>query len=348
MTVAQSFDATWQRNFRLICAEPSKNLFERLAPNMRVDIALAGEVVIQEGYVVTRQVAFDANRHAVVVQGYSKAGLATEGSVDSGTGQYRGYTLEAIANSVLKPHGLRFRMEDAPDSARVPFPNVMVRYGESPFAMIARLCNQRGLWLDADADGTLVANRKSGGDSATFVEGKNILSAECTIQAPAVSQIIANSQQPGSDSLFGRKASEIQATSDLSAGMPNIKRKVLAEMPLDQEGAVARTNMEAQAIEASRLRVNLTYQGWHKPGTGKLWSLRDNVTIKSPMLFPTESGQMELKLWGVIYSQSSEGGTTTQIECVNRNAFAVRRPDANVDDGWYRAGATPAVPEAAT
>ncbi len=128
----------------------------------------------------------------------------------------------------------------------------MVRYGESPFAMIARLCNQRGLWLDADADGTLVANRKSGSDSATFVEGKNILSAECMIQMPAVSQLIANSQQPGSDSLFGRKASEIQAKSNLSAGMPNIKRKVLAEMPLDQEGAVARTNMEAQAIEASR------------------------------------------------------------------------------------------------
>jgi prophage tail gpP-like protein len=348
VTVAQSFDATWQRNFRLICAEPNRGLMQRLVPGARVDIALAEEVVIKEGYIVNRQAAYDANRHAVVVEGYSKAGLATEGSVDSGTGQYRGYTLDAIANSVLKTHGLKFRIDNAPDSARIPFPNVMVRCGESPFEMIARLCNQRGLWLDADADGTLVANWKDDGSTATFVEGQNILSAECSIQMPAVYKVIADSQTPGSDSLFGKRAAEIQATSNLSAGIPGLKRKILAEMPLDQQGAIARTNMEAQAIEASRLRVNLTYQGWRKPGTGKLWNLRDNVSIKSPMLFPTESGRMELKLWGYVYSQDAQGGTTTSIECVNRNAFAVRSPDGNTDDGWYKAGATPAVSEKAT
>ncbi len=193
-----------------------------------------------------------------------------------------------------------------------------------------------------------MANRKSGGDTATFVEGQNILAAECAIQMPAVSKIIVNSQQPGSDSLFGKKAAEIQAKSDLSAGVPGIKGIILAEMPLDQQGAIARTNMEAQAIEASRLRVNLTYQGWQKPGSGKLWNLRDSVVVKSPMLFPTESGQMQLKLWGYVYSQDAQGGTTTAIELVNERAFAVRNPDGNVDDGWYRPGASPAIPDGST
>ena len=47
-----------------------------------MDIALAGELVIKEGYIVNRETSYDANRHAVKVDGYSKAGLATEGSVD--------------------------------------------------------------------------------------------------------------------------------------------------------------------------------------------------------------------------------------------------------------------------
>ncbi len=46
---------------------------------------------------------------------------------------------------------------------------------------------------------------------------------------------------------------------------------------------------------------------------------------------------MELKLWGYVYSQSSEGGTTTQIECVNRNAFAVAVPTRT----WMTAGIVP-------
>ncbi|MCJ2043232.1 hypothetical protein MKK58_01530, partial [Methylobacterium sp. J-078] len=46
----------------------------------------------------------DGNRHAVQVVGYGKAGIITEASIDGGTGQYRGYRLDAIANSVLKPY----------------------------------------------------------------------------------------------------------------------------------------------------------------------------------------------------------------------------------------------------
>ncbi|MCJ2011543.1 phage baseplate assembly protein [Methylobacterium sp. J-076] len=348
VTIAQSFDEAWQRNFSMICAEPNQGLNQRLVPGARVDIALAGELVIKEGYIVNRQASYDPNRHAVKVDGYSKAGLATEGSVSSGTGQYRGYTVEAIANDVLKTHGIKFRIEGNPDGAKLPFPNVMVRMGETPFAMIARLCNQRGLRIWADVDGTIVAGVKEAKGNATLVEGQNIIAASCAISMPAVSETIYNSQQPGSDSLFGKKAAEIQAKSKLTAGVPGIVRKGLAEMPLDQQGAVARTNMDAQQIEASRLRVNVTYQGWEAPGLNRLWSLQDSVTVKSPMLFPTESGSMDLKLWGYIYTQDTNGGTTTQIECVNRNAFAVRSPDGNVDDGWYRPGATPAVPEAAT
>ncbi|TXN29604.1 hypothetical protein FV232_24995 [Methylobacterium sp. WL30] len=330
VAISQSFDAAWQRNFSLICAEPNAVANFRLKPGDRVDIAIAGQVVIREGYIVNREAAYDANRHGVKIDGYSKAGVAAEGSIDSGTGQYRGYKLDAIANSVLKPYGVKFRIENPPAGANEPFPQVMVRYGESPFDLISRLCNQRGLWLRADADGTMVAGTKPDGTTATFVEGQNILAASCSIQMPKVAETIYNSQMHGNDTLFGKKASEIQARSSISDGIPGIVRKSLAEMPLDAKGIQLRTNMDAQAIESSRLRVSLTYAGWLKPD-GSLWSLTDKVTVKSPMLFPTDSGQMQLKLWGYVYSQT-EAGTTTTIEMVNAGAFAIKYPDAKADD----------------
>ncbi|MRI57673.1 hypothetical protein D8770_27780, partial [Methylobacterium sp. DB1607] len=97
VSVAQSIDGGWQRTFSLTCAEPSEKLMQALAPGTRVDIALAGQPVITQGYIARRQAAYDANRHGVQVSGFSKADLTTRASAEGGTGQYRGYTLEQIA-----------------------------------------------------------------------------------------------------------------------------------------------------------------------------------------------------------------------------------------------------------
>ena len=40
------------------------------------------------------------------------------------------------------------------------------------------------------------------------------------------------------------------------------------------------------------------------------------------MLFPTEAGEMGLKVWGVTYSQANSTGTTTELELVNEATFS--------------------------
>lgn len=347
--VAQDIESRWMRTFRLTCAEPSDKLIQRLKPGDRVDIAMAGFVVIDGGFIETRQAAYDANRHGVQISGYSKAGPLTKVSADGGTGQFRGYPIDAIANRLLKPHGLKFKVQNGPDGWNTPFPNVIIRYGETPFDAISRLCRQRGLWLWAEANGDLVAGAKSDSDGGglVFTEGRNILSASCTISMPLAEAIKGNAQQPGSDSLFGRKAAHIGATSTLSDGIPGLTRSVLAEMPLSQKELQLRTNMEAQAIEASRLQVSLAYQGWLNPA-GNLWDLSEFVTVKSPMLFPTESGQLDLKVWGYTYAQTPEGQTTASVDLRNKAAWNVQHPDATASDGFFGANPTPAQPEAST
>lgn len=348
VTVAQSVDDAWMRHFTLIVAEPNKNLLQRLVPGTRVDVALAGKVVIQEGYIHTREAAIDAHRHAVRVIGYSKADLTTRPSVDVEGGQFRGYKVDAIANKVLKPYGIKFKVEGGPEGWDEKFPNVSVRYGETPFSLIERLCRQRGLWLRAEPNGDIIAGAKQGSSGPLFEEGRNILAANCTITMPSVASVVANSQMQGSDSLFGKKAAEIQAKTKIENGPPGTTRKMLAEMPLNQKEVQLRTNMEAAAINASMLRVQVTYQGWLRPD-GQLWSLSDHVSVKSPSLFPVEGGQMELKLWGYAYNQAEGAGTTTTLELVNALAFQQKNPNAQQSDGFYNAPAPPpAQPENAT
>ncbi len=344
VSVAQAIDGGWQRTFELRCAEPSEAMVQALSPGTRVDIALAGQPVITQGYIARRQSAYDGNRHGVQVTGFSKANLTTRASAEGGTGQYRGYTLEQIANGELKRLGLKFRLENPPDGANEPFRQVMRRYGETPYDLISRLCRQRGVWMFAEADGTIVAGSKDGASKGgagggsrgnpdvptfddVFQEGVNILSANCDMEWREAATYVATGQHPGSDNLFGRKAAEPSAKITLQdGGVPGLSRRVLAEMPLSEKELQLRTAMEAQAIIAASLRVSLSYQGWLSP-TGKLWSLTDNATVKSPMLFPFQGGQMNLRLWSYNYTQTPEGQTVTMIELVNQMAFNLKFTD---------------------
>ena len=160
---------------------------------------------------------------------------------------------------------------------------------------------------------------------------------------PAVNFVVGRSQQPGSDSLFGRKVSEISAQAEMPSGAKG-KRIVLAEMPLSQKELQLRTNMEVQEIEHSILRANLSYKGWLKPGGG-LWALTETVKVKSPMLFPTEDGALDLRLWGYTYSQDAQGGTATTIELVNAATFGLKYADAKQGDSFYSQPAKAAQPE---
>lgn len=207
--------------------------------------------------------------------------------------------------------------------------------------MIARLCTQRGLWLSAEANGDLVAGPKDQGAATRFEEGKNILSANCTIEHLGINKLIVDAQQSGSDGLFGRKAAEVRASAPIPGQTRGVPLITLNEMPASTREAQVRANMNAQALAVSSFVVSVTYPGWLKPD-GTLWSLTDAATVKSPMLFPTETGEMpDLMLWGYTYSQDAQNGTQTSVELVNRLAAGQRGRalDALKNDGFFTAPA---------
>lgn len=350
VSVRYGIDPSFQRVVQLECAEPMEpgrsgvaKVAQRLKPGDRVDVAIGGKLVIENGYIKIRQTAYDANRHAVQVMAVAKSNPIREVSVDiADGGQYRGHTFEAIAKRALAQIGVDFRLVNPPAIASVPFRNVIVQTGETIAELLERLARQRNVWLWTDVDGTVLAGDPStSGASATLEEGVNILSASSYIEFPWAENVVMMSQTQGSDDLWGRRASEIGAKSTIASGDTGKTVIGLAEHPATQQELQARTDMEAKAINAAIHRDVITHKGWYRPGGTDLWKEGDSATVKSPMLYPFANGEQTLRVWAVTCSQSNEGGTTTAVELVNEATFQQQFPDASKGSPF----ATPAVPD---
>jgi prophage tail gpP-like protein len=324
-------------------------LMQRLLPGDRASIYLAGQPVIVDGYIKVRQAAYDANRHAVQVTGIAKSGNITKVSVDVPGGQFRNYTLSAIASRVLQPLGVGFSLVNPPSGADLPFRNVIVAPGETIGGMIVRLARQRGCWVWTDVDGTINAGNPPGSGSATLEEGRNIISASSYIEDPQAEFALSRSQTSGSDQLWGRNSSEISAKASIpgsrsGAGMSVI---TLAEAPNTQKELQTRTNFEVQAIMADIHRDVITHRGWLRPTAAALWDIGDHATVKSPMLYPFGDATQNLRVWGVSCTQNDQVGTVTSVELVNDATFSMQFPDASKSSP-YNQSATPAQPEGYT
>jgi prophage tail gpP-like protein len=187
-------------SFRLQTIEPSdKELNERfLQIKMRdkVDMKVGGKSLIEGGLVKARQVSFDDTRHAVQVDGMSKSAPIMEASIDRKDVQFQDYKLEALANKILQPLGIKFKVEGNPEHINIPFPNVILYRGERYFEAIDRLARARGVWVWSDGEGNLIAGKsESSGGGADLVEGQNILKASMFEEDPGVSKAMVQGQE---------------------------------------------------------------------------------------------------------------------------------------------------------
>jgi prophage tail gpP-like protein len=341
--------------FRLQTIEPSdKELNERFLQiklRDKVNMKVGGKSLIEGGIVKARQVSFDDTRHAVQVDGMSKSAPIMEASIDRKDVQFQGYKLEALANKILQPLGIKFKVEGNPEHINIPFPNVILYRGERYFEAIDRLARARGVWVWSDGEGNLIAGKSEGGGGADLVEGKNITKASLLEEDPGVSESMVQGQNQarptytssssggsggssggtsggssaggpgGSGTGYAREVAEISAKAPIPNGPEGLKRIELADGRMGKDEAQPAANFSAMSIVSTTMRVVVEHQGWFKPGTREFWKLSDMVTVKSPMLFGKDRETQRLRVWSVTWAQSL-AGTTTTIELVNEAAFS--------------------------
>jgi prophage tail gpP-like protein len=287
---------------------PSRLQFK---PGDRCTITLAGTTVVT-GYIETRQVAYDANQHGVMLIGKSATAWAARSSVDTKTGNFDKKNILQVAQEVIKPYGVGLKVIGQLNLT--PFDKLQNEKGELVWDFLERIARPRGVIMGSDAFGNfLLIGEHSDPGGAELVEGRNIKSCQCTItHKNSYLNYDATAQKPASDDDAGTEASEQHAT--IKGTVTQIASKLItnAEQPVKTQAELQdRVKNEKVWHDDSVVQATIVVQGWLADGT-KLWEEGKEYHVRSPMAMLNQT----LKVQTVTFTQDDQQGTQTTLDMV--------------------------------
>jgi len=300
----------------------------RLKPGDAVTVTLAGVLVIT-GNITARSTSIDAQGHELVLQGRSATANIVDSSIPVKPGKFDGQNIEQVTRALLAPHGVGLVVRNPPPIFAKPFQSLTMQFGETVSEMLERMSAMRGVFRTDDPQGNLVIGQgdPSAAPVATLQEGINIKSATVRlVNESAWSKYTAVGQNTGNDQNWPPR--DQSGSSVDSTGPANREKLVLAPHPGDADEMTAHANYLRAIDTWNVVQATITVQGWKRPD-GNLWNVVENVLIKAPSLFPNTDGTQTLGIQTVRYTQDSDNGTLTTLECVLPNALTTA-PDPHV------------------
>jgi prophage tail gpP-like protein len=279
-----------------------------------------GDDIVLTGFVEHYQPSFDANDHAVRIAGRSLTCDLVDCMPDVGTGQFIGYKLDAIANTLCGYFGIGVQVEcDVGD----PLTDATIEKTETAFAFLEKLARLRSVLLTDDAEGNLILTRAGiKGSASSLVQGQNILSATAHLTSNTRFQnYVCLSQTPvaqdGSDAQL-----QIKGTATDSFCPRNRRFAEMTEHPATQPQADARAKWRAKHNFGMSTHATITVLGWRQaqasgnPG-GDLWDTNLLVPVMSPFL----ELERQLLIGKVEFKLDEQGGRRTVLTVAPQDAF---------------------------
>jgi prophage tail gpP-like protein len=317
--------------FQFVVAENDPTTeFARLQfkPNDFVTVYLGGQLAVS-GYILRRQTAYDASRHAVQFYGVGLTWFAARASIIDKTNKFDGMTLEQVAAKVLAPFEAGLKVVGKLDEK--PFEQLAADPGITVFEFLDKIARERNAIFGSDHRGNFLLI----GDHVNpivwnLVEGKNIKHCECTISIENIrDDIRVWGQRPANDEVNGADAAHQEATAH-GMDIPHSPLLIPMEQPVFTIAEVAkRAATEAKWTNGTYVTAVITVQGWLRGGIA-LWTPGDNVIVTSPMamLFGEK-----MTINCATFTQDSEGGTNTQLELV-MPWLLLDEPNLSPGDRW--------------
>tara|TARA_R110002110_G_scaffold64634_8_gene178590 strand:+ start:1330 stop:2421 length:1092 start_codon:yes stop_codon:yes gene_type:complete len=274
-----------------------------------VTIEMDGDLDLT-GWVDVFSPSFDAKAHAVRVTGRSKTCDLVDCAALVKGGQFKNYTLAAIARALAAPFGINVIAGDT----GAPFADVQIQPGETCFEVIDRLCRLRAFLASDNERGDLVLTRAGEGGFAragALVEGRNIVAGNATLShAARFSEYIVRGQQAGSDNISGAQASQPQARVTDSAVTRYRPSVILAEAPGGIADMEKRARWQQRFAATDGTEANITADRW-RDDRKALWAPGALSAVESPTL----GLQMDLLIEQTVKRQSDQG-TRTELKLV--------------------------------
>jgi prophage tail gpP-like protein len=281
-------------------------------PDDPCQILLAGQPVIN-GFIETRQVAYDANSHGVMLVGKSTPAWPARSSVDTKTGNFDGKTVEQVAREVLAPYAGFVNVKVIGTLNSTPFDKLQNQPGEMIWDFLERIARVRGIVMGSDAFGNfLLIGDHTSPVVTDLIEGVNIKKCQAVFSKEyAYEKFVAVGQTAASDGNSGPAASEQRAE---VPGAGKIRSTLITPTEQPVKSIVElydRARNEEIWNDGTEMKVSIVVQGWLRDGKS-LWKAGDNVFVKSPMAMLN----MTMCIQNATFSQDGQNGTITTLDLV--------------------------------
>jgi prophage tail gpP-like protein len=318
----EDFETVWVQQtsgdtfhqFKFTCAERVGG--KQFKPGAKCKVNLAGQVAIADGIILSRQVAYDAYRHGVMIWGVSRPWAAVRSSINHGTNSFDDKDIKAITDEILKPTGVKCETLGNIDLTKWPYMHAMP--GESIHAFIERLARDRNVTFTCNKEGNLVlvSQDYDAGNQGQLIEGQNILKMQCEMSKKnAFSKYILDGSTPADNKMNMKAAAEQRKTADGTLEQYSV-RKIPMEQPVRTPAEVQkRADAEKAFAESQELQATVTVQGWQPGGAqggGELWQPRKKVKVTSPMAALDD----QLAIQQVTFTQDNQSGSLTTLVLV--------------------------------
>ena len=317
--------------FRFTCSEGMPIALNisvlQIKPGDFCTIKLAGELAFS-GYVHTRQVFYDANRHYIEIQGASTLEVSVASVITKGQ-EFVNMTREEITRAVLKPLKINLVVEGGSlPSSKVE--RVSVPPGISVYDFLDHLWrdgaeeSEYGINFTSNVNGDFVISVGPADGSGSVVEGLNILEARSVIFNPLmVGKAASIGQRPGNDQVNGPAASILHLKGTYQSMGLKLPTVIVNEgAAWSQQNLQDRFNSESRWNKDDQITVNATVHGWLRE-SGGLWKRGQEISVTSPMLIMRNE---ILTLKCATFTQDNNSGTRTILDLRNKNASSPSQP----------------------
>lgn len=281
------------------------------------------------GYVDDVAPSYDAQKHTVTASGRSKAGDLVDCSL-SGTLQWKGRTLLAIARDLAKRFGIEVRSEVSEGEV---FQVEALEPGEPVWDFLEQLARRRAVRIVSLSDGNLLITRAGTGRIATpLTLGENVLraSGEFSLRE-RFSDYIVQGQQSGRDGNSGAAAAHVKALAKDNGVTRYRPTVVLADGPSTTADAKRRAEWQRNTAWGRGQGLIYTVNGWRH--AGGLWAPNRLVRVDDPWLGIAG----DRLIMSVQFSLDEQGGRTELRVMPREAADLVKLPDPKKNSesgGW--------------
>lgn len=295
------------RSFRLAI---SGEVADTIPVESEIAVEIAGERVVS-GYIDGVGGAVGNKQHTTTLVGRSKVGQLVDCSAVPTT--FTNATVLHIAQRLAAPHGVEVVSDLASETT-----SFRVQPGEFVWESIEKLVRGKFVILTDDAQGRMNMTRAGAagddGNVRPLIYGENILGRSYNLDwSKRYKTYKVHGQGTSKGDVFHRQ------TGIVTDDAVRLNRTLLLVGGAQQPGITAQTR--ASYEQRTRLGQSISYtatvQGW-RDAQGDLWRPNTMVAIWDPFL--VWEG-VYLLVTAVKFSISSDGATTTQLECHPRQGY---------------------------